>query len=300
MEDFVSSRRILLNGVTRTSQHDIIFPPTNPTPTIVTVPAKNPANMPAPILVPSTDPNNPITVPVTNPITTSAPITVPGAGVQQPAMNPVTTYPAPMGGVPVSTPVPNPVPPSTSTTNSPAVPGQSWCVAMTGASQTLLQSALDYACGIGGVDCSQIQQGANCYNPNTLQNHASYAFNTYYQKNPAPTSCDFGGTATIVNTNPSTGSCIFPSSGSQPTLTAIPATSTSIGAGVPGSVTPPSVLNSSTPGTGSAATSDFGSNLPPTFNTSTSTSVILSSQMTTSWQPRLRDDVPRPEKPLEM
>ncbi|KAE8667849.1 Detected protein of confused Function [Hibiscus syriacus] len=233
MEDFVSSRRILLNGVTRTSQHDIIFPPTNPTPTIVTVPAKNPANMPAPILVPSTDPNNPITVPVTNPITTSAPITVPGAG--------------------------------------------SWCVAMTGASQTLLQSALDYACGIGGVDCSQIQQGANCYNPNTLQNHASYAFNTYYQKNPAPTSCDFGGTATIVNTNPSTGSCIFPSSGSQPTLTAIPATSTSIGAGVPGSVTPPSVLNSSTPGTGSAATSDFGSNLPPTFNTSTSTSVGFNS-----------------------
>ncbi|KAE8678055.1 hypothetical protein F3Y22_tig00111445pilonHSYRG00041 [Hibiscus syriacus] len=274
MEDFVSSHKTLLNSVTRTSQHDIIFPLTNPSPTIVTVPATNPANMPGPISVPSTYPNNPTTVPVTNPITTPAPITVPGAGVQQPVTNPVTTYPAPMGGVPVSTPVPNPVPP-TATTNSPAVPGQSWCVARTGASQTSLQSALDYACGIGQVDCSQIQQGANCYNPNTLQNHASYAFNSYYQKNPAPTSCDFGGTATIVNTNPSTGSCIFPSSWSQSTPTTTPATSTSIGAGVPGSVTPPSVLNSSTPSSDSAATSVFGSNIPPSFNTSTSMSLGL-------------------------
>ena len=116
--------------------------------------------------------------------------------------NPVTTYPAPTGGVPVSTPVTNPVPPP-ATTNAPAIPGQCWCVARTGALETSLQAALDYACGIGGVDCSQIQQGANCYNPNTLQNHASYAFNSYYQKNPAPTSCDFGGTGTIVNTNPS-------------------------------------------------------------------------------------------------
>ncbi|GMI65437.1 hypothetical protein HRI_000213000 [Hibiscus trionum] len=270
MEDFVSSRRLLLNGVQRASQHDLIFPPT-----IVTVPATNPANMPAPfssttpVTVPSTNPNNPTTVPITNPVTTPAPVAVPGAG---PVTNPVTTT----GGVPVSTPVTNPVPPpAATTTNAPTVPGQSWCVARTGSSQTSLQSALDYACGIGGADCSQIQQGANCYNPNTLQYHASYAFNSYYQKNPAPTSCDFGGTATIVNTNPSTGSCIFPSSGSQSTPIATPTTSTSIGAGVPGSVTPPSVLNSSTPGSGSAATSVFGSDTTPSFNTSTSMSAGL-------------------------
>ncbi|KAE8684242.1 O-Glycosyl hydrolases family 17 protein, putative isoform 2 [Hibiscus syriacus] len=233
MEDFISSTRVLLNRVTRTSQHDIIFPPTNPTPNIVAVPATNPANMSAPISVPSADPNNPTTVQVTNPIMTPSPIAVPGAGVlQQPVTNPVTTSRAEL------------------------VRSSDVSVA------DFAAIGVGYACGIGGVNCSQIQQGANCYNPNTLQNHASYAFNTYYQKNPTPTSCDFGWTATIVNTNPSTGSCIFPSSGSKPTPTATPATSTSIGAGVPGSVTPPSVLNSSTPGSGSAATSVFGSDVP--------------------------------------
>ncbi|XP_039029628.1 PLASMODESMATA CALLOSE-BINDING PROTEIN 1-like [Hibiscus syriacus] len=254
-----------------------------------------------PITVPSTDTNNQTTVPVTNPVTTPEPVAVPGAGAQQPVKNPVTTYPAPTGGVPVSTPVanpvttypapaggvplstpvtnpvPNPVPPAT--TNAPAVPGQSWCIARTGTSETTLQSALDYACGTGGADCSQIQQGGNCYNPNSLQNRASYAFNGYYQKNPAPTSCDFGGAATIVNTNPSTGSCIYPSSGSQSTPTSTPATTTSTstttGAGVPGWVTPPSVLNSITPGSSSATTSVFGSDAPPDVSTSTSMSVVL-------------------------
>ncbi|TYH46409.1 hypothetical protein ES332_D11G333400v1 [Gossypium tomentosum] len=281
---FVYSRRELI-GVKKTAQHDLIIPPpaTFPTPNIINVPAKNPVETPAAIpattqvMVPSTNPNNPTTVPVTNPVTTPAPITVPGAGAQQPVTNPVTTYPAPTGGVPASTPVTtNPLPPPVST-NAPAVPGQSWCVAKTGTSETSLQTALDYACGI--ADCSQIQQGANCYNPNTLQNHASYAFNSYYQKNPLPTSCDFGGTAAIVNTNPSSGSCIYPSSASAsqstPTATPVTPSSTSTGAGVPGSVVPPSVLNSSTPGSGSTTTSVFGSDIPPTVSTSMSLSVSL-------------------------
>ncbi|XP_022719608.1 glucan endo-1,3-beta-glucosidase 3 [Durio zibethinus] len=299
---FLSSRRELLSSVKKIA-HDIInpppttfptaptsttpvsFPPNNPTPTVVTVPPTNPVTLtptnPAdtptpiptttPVTVPSTNPNNPA-VPITNPVTTPAPIIVPGAG-PQPVTNPVTTYPAPAGGVPVSTPVTNPAAPP-ATTNAPAIPGQSWCVARTGALETSLQSALDYACGIGGADCSQIQQGANCYSPNTLQNHASFAFNSYYQKNPGPTSCDFGGTATIVNTNPSSGSCIYPSSASQSTSTATPATTApTSGAGIPGSITPPSVLNSSNPG--SATTTVFGSDTPPSVNTSTSMSAGL-------------------------
>ncbi|KAK7337650.1 hypothetical protein VNO77_18235 [Canavalia gladiata] len=181
--------------------------PTNPTPP---PPVINPPDTPTIITVPS---NNPVTVPSTTPV--PMPPTNPA--------NPGSSYPPPTGIVPL-TPPPN--------TNAQAMPGQSWCVAKTGVPETSLQSALDYACGMPSVDCSQIQQGGTCYNPNSIQNHASFAFNSYYQKNPASTSCDFGGTATVVNTNPSTGSCIYPSSS---------------GAGTSGSGTPPSVLGSPSP-----------------------------------------------------
>ncbi|KAJ9186044.1 hypothetical protein P3X46_005599 [Hevea brasiliensis] len=286
---FLLSRRELLKA----TSHDAINPPVTvpqdkPTP-IVTVPATNPvtitpansASTPVPIpsttpvMVPPTNPSVNTPPPITNPVTTPAPVTVPGV---QPITNPVTTYPAPPGNVPVTTPVTNPVSPP-ATTNAPAIPGQSWCVAKPGSSETALQSALDYACGMGGADCSQIQQGGGCYNPNTLQNHASYAFNSYYQKNPVATSCDFGGTATVVNNNPSTGSCVFPSSSSLPTPTQTPSTSTtnpattpsSPGVGTSGTVTPPSVLNSSSSGTATG----FGSETPPGFNTSTSKSATM-------------------------
>jgi hypothetical protein len=43
----------------------------------------------------------------------------------------------------------------------------------------------------------------SCFNPDTVRDHASYAFNSYYQKNPVQTSCDFGGTAVLTSTNPS-------------------------------------------------------------------------------------------------
>ncbi|KAJ7947249.1 Glucan endo-1,3-beta-glucosidase [Quillaja saponaria] len=107
--------------------------------------------------------------------------------------------------------------PTTPTTKTPASAGGSWCIASRTASPTALQVALDYACGFGGADCSAIQTGASCYNPSTLQDHASYAFNNYYQKNPSPTSCVFGGTAQLTNTDPSNGSCRFASSSTQST-----------------------------------------------------------------------------------
>ncbi|KAL2923367.1 PLASMODESMATA CALLOSE-BINDING PROTEIN 3 [Bienertia sinuspersici] len=87
-----------------------------------------------------------------------------------------------------------------------------WCVARAGANEHSLQSALDYACA-AGADCGPIQQSGLCFLPNTLQAHASYAFNSFYQRNHmAATSCDFSGTATLAKTDPSYGSCVYPSS----------------------------------------------------------------------------------------
>lgn len=92
------------------------------------------------------------------------------------------------------------------------VGGRSWCVARSDASQQALQTALDYACG-AGADCTPIQQTGLCYLPNTLQAHASYAFNSFFQRKAmAPGSCDFSGTATVAKTDPSYGSCVYPSS----------------------------------------------------------------------------------------
>ncbi|XP_057544035.1 carbohydrate-binding X8 domain-containing protein-like [Amaranthus tricolor] len=90
--------------------------------------------------------------------------------------------------------------------------GGAWCVANPSASEKALQVGLDYACGFGGADCSTLQSGASCFDPNSVKDHASYAYNAYYQKNPAPPSCDFGGTAQLVYTDPSSGNCHYSSS----------------------------------------------------------------------------------------
>ncbi|KAF3323686.1 PLASMODESMATA CALLOSE-BINDING PROTEIN 3-like protein [Carex littledalei] len=83
--------------------------------------------------------------------------------------------------------------------------GATWCICKSGTNQTALQLALDYACGPGVADCAPIQSSGLCYLPNTLQAHASYAFNSYYQRsNAAPGACDFGGAAIVTVTDPST------------------------------------------------------------------------------------------------
>lgn len=79
----------------------------------------------------------------------------------------------------------------------------SWCVARSDASDDALQLALDYACA-SGADCTPIQPSGLCFLPNTLQAHASYAFNSFFQrKSMAPGSCDFSATATVAKTDPS-------------------------------------------------------------------------------------------------
>ncbi|KAE8714128.1 hypothetical protein F3Y22_tig00110201pilonHSYRG00309 [Hibiscus syriacus] len=102
--------------------------------------------------------------------------------------------------------------------------GRTWCVASRQASQTNLQTALDWgqasqtnlqtaldwACGPGKADCSSIQPNLQCFEPNTLLSHASFAFNNYYQKNRATdVSCSFHGNAIKVDKDPSYGNCIY-------------------------------------------------------------------------------------------
>ncbi|KAL9665269.1 hypothetical protein QQ045_020684 [Rhodiola kirilowii] len=88
-----------------------------------------------------------------------------------------------------------------------------WCVAKNNAEDSALQSALDWACGPGGSDCSPIQNGGPCYDVQDLQLTASYAFNDYYLKHGlSEDACDFSNTAALISLDPSHGSCKFPSS----------------------------------------------------------------------------------------
>lgn len=81
---------------------------------------------------------------------------------------------------------------------------RTYCVAADGVDGKTLQAALDWACGPGKANCSEIQPGESCYSPNNVKNHASYAFDSYYQmQDKVAGSCDFKGLAVITTTDPS-------------------------------------------------------------------------------------------------
>ncbi|KAE8687180.1 Glucan endo-1,3-beta-glucosidase 4 [Hibiscus syriacus] len=78
-----------------------------------------------------------------------------------------------------------------------------FCVAKDDASEDKLRDGLNWACGQGKGNCSAIQSGKPCYLPNNIKNHASYAYNDYYQKmHTVGGTCDFDGTATAATNDP--------------------------------------------------------------------------------------------------
>lgn len=78
-----------------------------------------------------------------------------------------------------------------------------WCVCKGDVSEKDIQKTLDYSCG-AGADCLPTHQKGACFEPNTVISHCSYAANSFFQKSrQAAGSCDFSGTATTTNTDPS-------------------------------------------------------------------------------------------------
>uniref|UniRef100_A0ACD5ZNA1 Uncharacterized protein n=1 Tax=Avena sativa TaxID=4498 RepID=A0ACD5ZNA1_AVESA len=105
-----------------------------------------------------------------------------------------------------------------STSSDQTVKGK-WCVLDSGkpVNETAVEASLNYACGQGGkATCAAIQPGGACFEPNTLDAHASYAFNSYWQKfKKTGATCSFNGLAKETMTDPSHGSCKFPTSSDQ-------------------------------------------------------------------------------------
>ncbi|KAM7266151.1 hypothetical protein ACFE04_019535 [Oxalis oulophora] len=84
--------------------------------------------------------------------------------------------------------------PRSSTTPSTKLKKEAWCVPKA----DVLQAKIDYVCG-HGFDCSPIQPGGSCFEPNTIKAHATYAMNLLYQTaGPDPLNCDFSQTATAM------------------------------------------------------------------------------------------------------
>ncbi|KAA3459175.1 formin-like protein 7 [Gossypium australe] len=168
--------------------------------------------------------HSPPTPPPPSNIIHSPPANPPEAGSPEHGFNPPSIFSSP--------PQHQPNPPKNASTPPKQVPGQpiseppvlnppprstphkgsrsgTWCVAKPTVPDSLIQAAMDYACGSGG-DCKSIQPNQACFQPNTMISHASYAFNSYWQnKKGTGGTCDFGGTAMLVTVDPSFGKCQF-------------------------------------------------------------------------------------------
>ncbi|XP_021610495.1 major pollen allergen Ole e 10 isoform X1 [Manihot esculenta] len=78
-----------------------------------------------------------------------------------------------------------------------------WCIAKPSTEAGTLFRNIDFSCGQSGVDCTPIQPGGSCFNPDTPVSHASYAMNLFYKfAGKHPWDCNFNGTGVTVPQNP--------------------------------------------------------------------------------------------------
>ncbi|CAN0911324.1 Glucan endo-1,3-beta-glucosidase [Linum grandiflorum] len=83
-----------------------------------------------------------------------------------------------------------------------------WCVAKEGADVGALQRNIDYVCGtaaaMGAYWCGPIQEGGECFLPDTVRAHASFAMNAFYQAmGRNHYDCEFQQTGEITTVDPS-------------------------------------------------------------------------------------------------
>ncbi|KAL3731890.1 hypothetical protein ACJRO7_028710 [Eucalyptus globulus] len=188
-----------------------ILPAQNPPPSpdvVIPGPPESFLSPPGPVVVPV--PPAPGTGPSPTPPEINPPYNVPSIPISFPS--PPSSVPSPGGGGIVPSPFlppivypPPTVPPSPNSGSSIAL----WCVAKPSVPEPIIREAMNYACG-SGAECASIEPNGSCFQPDTLFAHASYAFNSYWQRTKvAGGSCSFGGTAVLVTVDPSYDGCHF-------------------------------------------------------------------------------------------
>ncbi|KDP32593.1 hypothetical protein JCGZ_13143 [Jatropha curcas] len=90
--------------------------------------------------------------------------------------------------------------------------GKLWCVVRREAGLMEVERELSTVCSQGNETCEALAPGNDCYEPISVIWHASYAFSSYWaQFRSQGASCYFNGLAKQTTTDPSHGSCKFPS-----------------------------------------------------------------------------------------
>ncbi|KAG0621144.1 hypothetical protein M758_4G272500 [Ceratodon purpureus] len=83
-----------------------------------------------------------------------------------------------------------------------------WCVVLRNSDVYAVQTALNWACA--RINCGPTYVGGTCFIPNTIWDHASWAFNAYYNSmNGAQDACNFSGTAYVSSNDPSSEQCFY-------------------------------------------------------------------------------------------